>query len=113
MTTVEESEECVKCGHSMPLSKTVEEREPCPKCGSKGRKRIVVVNERIIRSTRQEQVKKRPYLVILSFVLGFLAILVGFFDHPLVMIAQILLGVWTLALLPINKNIEGISNELF
>jgi ribosomal protein S27AE len=61
VTEITEKEECVNCGEPLDVVAKVEDRVPCHKCGSKGRKRVVTVNERIKKLSEISSYKIKDY----------------------------------------------------
>jgi len=57
------------------------------------------------RITRREQIKKHPYSFIFGFVLFFATIPLNLWEHDLSFLSQIIVGVYGVALMPINQTI--------
>ncbi len=107
MTESSVTAECRHCGESLSPQHT----GPCPACGQTGKHVNVSVNEKIIiserisrtKTSRREQISKKPSSIIIAVILFLVEIIIGFLDQLLYFVIAIILSINGVACTPINE----------
>jgi len=115
MTSSTQTANCIHCGKSVSPQHT----GPCPNCGKTGKMIKVSVTETLkiidkvslTKTSRREQITKRPRGLILGIILFVLGIIINSIDHPFSFVIGIIVGINGVALTPINVKVITESTE--